>query len=212
MGLKVDLIFFRAKTFVLLLALFSTDFALENLKDSKDFEKFQQFMIKYNKKYESEEELEKRFGYFKDSLKYIEENKDKVSHIIGINKFSDISEEEWHRMFPLFELSGLESLKEKGRFFMSQIETKVKTYPETLDFRTQDKVTHVKNQHPCNSCPIFSTIATIEAQYKNKVGVLESFSEHQLFDCMDYHVKCENFIVLMRIFQYYGNLKSEISL
>ena len=207
MGLKVDLIFFRAKTFVLLLALFSTDFALENLKDSKDFEKFQQFMIKYNKKYESEEELEKRFGYFKDSLKYIEENKDKVSHIIGINKFSDISEEEWHRMFPPFELSGLESLKEKGRFFMSQIETKVKTYPETLDFRTQDKVTHVKNQNPCNSCPIFSTIATIEAQYKNKVGVLESFSEQQLFDCMDYHVKCENFIVLMRIFQYYGNLK-----
>jgi hypothetical protein len=37
--------------------------------------------------------------------------------------------------------------------------------------------------------------------------VLESFSEQQFYDCMDYHTKCENLIVLMRLFQYYGNLK-----
>ncbi|MBO6244244.1 MAG: hypothetical protein J6O41_06770 [Clostridia bacterium] len=207
MGLKVNFVLFRAKALLLLLVLFSSDFALENLKDSKDFEQFQKFMIKYNKNYESEEELEKRFGYFKESLKFIEENKDKVSHKIGINKYSDISEEEWHRMFPPFDLSGLESLTEKGRLFMSKIEQKEEQYPETLDFRTQDKVTHVKNQNPCNTCPIFATIATIEAQYKNKVGVLESFSEQQLFDCLDYHIKCENLIVLTRIQQYYGNLK-----
>ena len=199
--------FFRVITFLLLLVLFSTYFALENFKDSKDFEQFQKFMIKYNKNYESEEELEKRFGYFKESLKFIEENKDKVSHKIGINKFSDISKEEMHRKFPPFDLSGLEPLKEKGRLFMSEIEKKEKNYPDALDFRTQGKVTHVKNQNPCNTCPIFSTIATLEAQYKHREGVLESFSEQQLFDCMDYHIKCENLIVLMRLFQYYGNLK-----
>lgn len=112
--------------------------ALENWKDSKDFEKFQQFMIKYNKNYESEEELETRFGIFKEFLKFIEENKDKVTHKIGINKFSDISIAEWHRIFPPFDLSGLESLKEKGRLFMSEIEKKEKNYPANLDFRTQD--------------------------------------------------------------------------
>ena len=206
MGLKLKFAFFRVNV-LLLLILFSTNFALENWKDSKDFEKFQQFIIKYNKNYESEEELEKRFGYFKQSLKFIEENKDKVSHKIGINKFSDISEEEWHKIHPPLNLSGLEFLKEKGRLFLSQIEQKENNYPDTLDFRTQDKVTHVKNQNPCNTCLIFSTIATIEAQYKNKVGVLESFSEQQLLDCTDYHIKCESLIDLVRIFQYYGKLK-----
>jgi len=189
MNRKINFVFFRAKSFLFLFVLFSTNFALENQKDSKDFEKFQQFMIKYNKNYESEEELEKRFLNFKQSLKFIEENKDKVSHQIGINKFSDISEEEWHRMFPPFDLSGLKSLKEKGKLLMDKIEQENKEYPKTLDFRTQDKVTKVKNQNPCNTCLIFSTIATIEAQYKNKVGVLESFSEQQFLDCMDYHIK-----------------------
>ena len=207
MSLNINFVFFRAKALLLLFTLFSINFALENLKDSKDFEKFQQFMIKYNKNYESEEELEKRFINFKESLKYIEENKDKVSHQIGINKFSDISEEEWHRMFPPIDLSGIDILSEKGKSFMAEIEKKNKEYPETLDFRTQDKVTHVKNQNPCNSCPIFSTIATIEAQYKNKVGVLESFSEQQFLDCMDYHIKCETLIHISRIFLYYLNLK-----
>ena len=112
--------FFRVKTFLLLLVLFSTYFALENFKDSKDFEQFQKFMIKYNKNYESEEELEKRFGYFKESLKFIEENKDKVSHKIGINKFSDISKEEMHRKFPPFDLSGLEPLKENKEDYLCQ--------------------------------------------------------------------------------------------
>ena len=207
MNRKINFVFFRAKSFLLLFVLFSTNFALENQKDSKDFEKFQQFMIKYNKNYESEEELEKRFLNFKQSSKFIEENKDKVSHQIGINKFSDISEEEWHRMFPPFDLSGLKSLKEKGKLLMDKIEQENKEYPKTLDFRTQDKVTKVKNQNPCNSCLIFSTIATIEAQYKNKVGVLESFSEQQFLDCMDYHIKCESLMDIMKVFQYYGNLK-----
>ena len=207
MNLKVKLFFSRKKTLLLLFVLLSTDLARENIKDSKYFEQFQKFMIKYNKTYQSEKELEKRFEYFKESLNYIEENKDKVSHKIGINKFSDVSKEERNRMFRPFDFSGLESLIEKGKLFVSKIEQKAKNYPETLDFRAQGKVTHVKDQNPCNSCPLFSTIATIEAQYKNQKGVLESFSEQQLYDCTDYHIKCEMNIVLWRVFQYYGNLK-----
>ena len=85
MSLNINFVFFRAKALLLLFTLFSINFALENLKDSKDFEKFQQFMIKYNKNYESEEELEKRFLNFKQSSKFIEENKDKkrISKNIG---------------------------------------------------------------------------------------------------------------------------------
>lgn len=207
MSLKENFVILRKKTLLLLFLLLSKDFAIENIKDSKYFEEFQKFLIKYNKNYQSEEEFEKRFGYFKESLNFIEENKGKISHTIGINKYSDISKEELNRMFPPFDLSGLESLKEKGRLFVSEIKQKVKNNPENLDFREQGKVTHVKNQNPCNSSPIFATIATIETQYKNKKGVLESFSEQQFYDCMDYHTKCENLIVLMRLFQYYGNLK-----
>ena len=153
----MNLISFRMNKLFLLFLLFSTYLARENMKDSKYFEEFQKFMIKYNKSYQSEEELEKRFGYFKESLSFIEENKDKVSHRIGINKFSDISHEEWNRMFPPLDLSGLESFKEKGRLFVSKMKQKMKDIPETLDYRDQGKVTKVKNQNPCNSCPIFAS-------------------------------------------------------
>ena len=206
MGLKAKN-FFRNKTFLLLLLLLSNGYAKENIKDSEYFEEFQKFIKKYNKHYQSEEELEKRFMNFKESLNFIEENKDKVSHKIGINKFSDISKEEWNRMHPPLDFSGLESFKEKGNLFVSKLKQKTKNIPESLDFRTLGKVTHVKDQNPCNSCPLFATIATLEAQYKNKKGVLESFSEQQLYDCMDYHTKCETLIIMWRVFQYYGNLK-----
>ena len=206
MGLKAKN-FFRNKTFLLLLLLLSNGYSKENIKDSEYFEEFQKFIKKYNKHYQSEEELEKRFMNFKESLNFIEENKDKVSHKIGINKFSDISKEEWNRMHPPLDFSGLESFKEKGNLFVSKLKQKTKNIPESLDFRTLGKVTHVKDQNPCNSCPLFATIATLEAQYKNKKGVLESFSEQQLYDCMDYHTKCETLIILWRVFQYYGNLK-----
>ena len=60
MNLKIKLFFFREKTLLLLFVLLSTDFARENIKDSKYFEQFQKFMIKYNKTYQSEKELEKK--------------------------------------------------------------------------------------------------------------------------------------------------------
>ena len=207
MGLKKNFVFLRGNTLFLIILLLSNAFTRVNIKDSKYFEEFEKFMIKYNKKYQSEEEIEKRFENFKESLNFIEVNKDKVYHKIGINKFSDISREELNKLYPPIDLSGLDSLKEKGNLFISKIKQKAINYPETLDFRKQGKVTNVKNQNPCNSCPLFSTIATIEAQYKNQKGVLESFSVQQLYDCMDYHVKCETLIVLMRVLQYYGNLK-----
>ena len=40
MSLNINFVFFRAKALLLLFTLFSINFALENLKDSKDFENF----------------------------------------------------------------------------------------------------------------------------------------------------------------------------
>ena len=53
MGLKVNWIFFRRKALLLIFLLLSTDFARENQKDSKYFEQFQKFIVKYNKNYQS---------------------------------------------------------------------------------------------------------------------------------------------------------------
>lgn len=50
----MNLISFRMNKLFLLFLLFSTYLARENMKDSKYFEEFQKFMIKYNKSYQSE--------------------------------------------------------------------------------------------------------------------------------------------------------------
>ncbi len=56
--------------------------------------------------------------------------------------------------------------------------------PASLDYRTYNWVTPVKNQRSCGSCWAFAATATIESQWAKKTGKLIDLSEQDLVNCV----------------------------
>ncbi|KAH7650662.1 Actinidain protein [Dioscorea alata] len=60
----------------------------------------EEWLIKHKKSYKSEEEKEERFKIFKDNLKYIDEhNAGNHSFQLGLNIFSDLTNEEYRSTY-----------------------------------------------------------------------------------------------------------------
>ncbi|KAJ4745921.1 Cysteine protease [Rhynchospora pubera] len=139
--------------------------------------RFARFAIKYGKRYNSVEEIQKRFNIFVDSSKLIRStNRKGLSYKLGINKFADMTWEE-------FKATKLGAAQEcsatlKGNHIMTE-----EALPETKDWRETGIVSPVKNQGHCGSCWTFSTTGALEAAYKQATGKNVSLSEQQLVDC-----------------------------
>jgi cathepsin H len=96
---------------------------------------------------------------------------------MGINEFSDMSDESFNRAFLIQDpqnCSATHSYSER----LTSVEI-----PESWDWRDYDGVSPVKYQAHCGSCWTFSTTGCLEAHYRihNKQNYL--FSEQQLVDC-----------------------------
>jgi C1A family cysteine protease len=141
-------------------------------------QEFNDFMKAYNKKYETKDELQKRFGIFMDNLDAInQQNSEGHSWTLAVNEFADMTYEEFR----------------VGRFgyrpAMHKIHRKpvngsgLYTLPSSVDWTQDHAVTGVKNQGQCGSCWAFSTTGSVEGSVAIKTGRLTSLSEQQLVDC-----------------------------
>ena len=162
--------------------------------DSFNFieEKFQQFLTKYNKTYLTKEEYLKRLNLFNSSFyRIINHNSKNYSFKLGINHFSDLTEEEIKK----FKSKKLKKI-ERNNFLSHTILTDESTdkdidkedidIPESYDYyRDNGWVGAIKNQGDCGSCVVFSIIADVEIYYAKKTkNILKSFSEQQIIDCL----------------------------
>ncbi|EGC30167.1 hypothetical protein DICPUDRAFT_41833 [Dictyostelium purpureum] len=160
---------------------------------SKDL--FHHWTKQNGKIYETSEEFEKRFSNFKTNLKKIENlnNLHKGKASFGMNKYSDLSEEEFSNFYLMKNFKGK---PEEERDYIKKPENPssnlIGGYLNTddglkamyqVDWRNKGLVTPVKDQGQCGSCYIFSATEQIESEYIRAGHKAILLSEQQSVDC-----------------------------
>lgn len=159
-------------------------FALAAADSSLD-EQWKSFKIQHRKKYSSLNEENARLSIFKDNLKEIEEHNEKyakgeVAYSLKINKFGDLSPEEFSSKLTGYQKIPLATNRSLSQKFKYSLNANV---PDSWDWRSKGAVTQVKNQGTCNGCWSFSATGAMEGQLFLKSGKLVPLSEQQLIDC-----------------------------
>lgn len=122
------------------------------------------------------------FTNWRSNDKLIEEtNGRNLTYTLGHNAFSGMNADEFSKLMRFDYNRDLFNLQEPE---LASIATEpVFSIPASVDWRTKNAVTPVKNQKACGSCWSFSTTGALEGIYSIKRGNLVSFSEQQLVDC-----------------------------
>jgi len=145
-------------------------------------EQYQEQFVSYLEQYEKSygvEEFFMRFNVFKHNYDtMLRHNAGNFTWDMGINQFSDLSEEEFAKTY----LTGL-VVPEDNTPDWTDAGPHVIVPGASKDWRSEGAVTPVKNQGSCGSCWAFSTTGTLEGFDKVKSGKLQSLSEQQLVDC-----------------------------
>jgi KDEL-tailed cysteine endopeptidase len=138
-----------------------------------DFDNFKQV---YNKTYFNDTINSNRYDIYCKNVNYITDfNKQNNSFVLGINKFTDLTNEEFNsrnRYIP--------SSKKANLNYKLITATSV---PKSLDWRDYNKVTTIKDQGQCGSCWAFSAIGSLEGVNAISTGNLYNLSEQELVDC-----------------------------
>jgi len=121
---------------------------------------------------------QQKLQIFKDNLNEIETHNAKqgVTYELGLNEYADMSWEEFKDNFKLNapqHCSATNTIKYRAN----------KQVPKSVDWRTKNVVTPVKNQGHCGSCWTFSSTGALESHNAIKNKKLLPLSEQQLVDC-----------------------------
>ncbi|AVA31205.1 cath [Oxyplax ochracea nucleopolyhedrovirus] len=142
---------------------------------------FNEFLNKYNKKYDSLVEKEHRFKIFEHNLREII-NKNSVNNNTAyykINKFSDLSKIEI-----LTKYTGFAVPKSTYNFCQTVLlDRPPNRGPLKFDWRDYGKITNVKMQGECGACWAFATLGSLESLHAIKTSEIINLSEQQLIDC-----------------------------
>ncbi|KAJ9565977.1 hypothetical protein OSB04_001943 [Centaurea solstitialis] len=171
-----------------------TEFSIINgqetdiLSSEKVQELFGKWKEMHGKTYEHEAEEAQRLVNFRDSLKYILEKnskrKSETEHTVGLNKFADLSNEEFKEKYlSKIKRPRQNTLKKRGENGNTTSNSRSCDAPPSLDWRDKGVVTPIKDQGQCGSCWAFSVTGAIEGAHAIATGDLISLSEQELVDC-----------------------------
>jgi xylem cysteine proteinase len=144
--------------------------------------KFMAYVSEYGKSYGTVAEFMFRKEVFVTRHNEIEAfNADaNNTHTVGHNLFSDKT---------FAEMKKLNGYKPVARE-LNAVHLDESSNAASVDWRTKNAVTPVKNQAQCGSCWAFSTTGAVEGADAIKTGTLKSFSEQQLVSCSKQNSGC----------------------
>ncbi len=150
--------------------------------DSYMLQRHEEWMAEHGRSYFDAAEKAVRFAIFKDNLEKIEAFNNGVDkgYKLGLNKFADLTDEEFRRMHMGYKTRASKKLTSKPR---TPQHGNLSAVPTSLDWRTKRAVTPVKDQGGCGCCWAFSAVAAIEGITAIRRGKLISLSEQELVDC-----------------------------
>jgi len=138
------------------------------------------YKAKYEKFYLPEVEATKRANFEKNVAKIlshnIEESMGLHTYTLGINKFTDMTVEEFTASL------GFKVPENRIEYDYKTVSPK-DPIPDSVDWRDKGLVTPIKDQGQCGSCWAFSTVGALEGQHAKETGTLVSLSEQNLVDC-----------------------------
>jgi cathepsin L len=145
-------------------------------KEEFEYEnQWKEFVETYGKVYSTVESAH-RYNIFKQNVDFIEShNAAGKSYTVAINKFADLTNEEFRAMYNGFKMSA----KKSNPTFVP----KTTMAPASWDWRQHGAVTPIKDQGQCGSCWAFSTVGSTEGCHFLTTGKLVSLSEQNLVDC-----------------------------
>ncbi len=139
---------------------------------------FEEWSVFHGKVYEPTERDYRESVFNKNVLKIVEHNAGNSSWTMSVNKFADLTAEEFKGLY----VGGFKAPKKSlRRAAVGPFNTTAN--PTSVDWTTKGAVTPIKNQEQCGSCWAFSTTGSVEGAWFLSKGSLVSLSEQQLVDC-----------------------------
>ena len=148
---------------------------------TQEQQEFLNFIAKHGKLFASADEFQHRFRVFADNYKMIQEtNAQGNAYTLGVNKFADLTFEEFQR-------THLGRKPARSETSSQKIAPVTGKYVEKVDWRDENVVQRVKDQGACGSCWTFGATGSVESAHALKHGDLLDLSEQQIVDCcVDY--------------------------
>lgn len=139
---------------------------------------FEEWSAMNGKVYKPTERDYRNSVYDANVAKILEHNGGNNSWTMDVNKFADLTGDEFKARYTGGFRVPKKSLRAKpvGPFNTT-------ANPTSVDWTTKGAVTPVKNQQQCGSCWAFSTTGSVEGAWFLSNGTLPSLSEQQLLDC-----------------------------
>lgn len=156
--------------------------------------RFENYVEKFNKTYANDAERMHRFKAFLGNEEEIANlNELEGNTIFGWTKFSDMTKEEFSQRLNFVPYDKEERRQLHGEIPLFKSEKNLRT--SSLDWRTMNAVTPVKDQGNCGSCWSFSAVQTVESAYllKNNETDAATFllSEQEVVSCDKEDAGCD---------------------